>query len=176
MSKLKFFWTFLFTDLCRGLFMWYQPRCVPNILECQKNRKQITENLVVRKKEEKQTMERYNKAVGRVLRALFMFHGALAEPSWDGKQLDKQRGGEKCQIQIQNTRIRIHKYKYWNTNTQLQSTQLQVHKYSCGSAPPSSWWDGKQLDKQRGGEKCLANSKLETDGYIKQRKTGTNNG
>ena len=73
--------------------------------------------MVVSKKEEKQTMERYNKAVGRVLRALFMFHGALAEPSWDGKQLDKQRGGEKC----------------------------------------------------------LANSKLETDGYIKQRKTGTNN-
>ena len=62
--------------------------------------------------------KRYNRALGRVLRALFMFHGALAEPSWDGKQLDKQRGGEKC----------------------------------------------------------LANSKLETDGYIKQRKTGTNNG
>ena len=34
--------------------------------------------MLVNKKEEKQTMERYNKALGRVLRALFMFHGAAA--------------------------------------------------------------------------------------------------
>ena len=78
-------------------------------------------------------------------------------------------------------KYKIQEYAHTNTNTEIQ-IHYKVHnfKYTNTVAAVLRLQVGETVNSwtnRSGGEKCLvANSKLETDGYIKQRKTGTNNG